>query len=68
MIVLNVEKTESIIGGGFVDVACIGIGAGSVVYAAGALAVVNFWNPVGWAVAIFVVADAACLVYAASKL
>jgi hypothetical protein len=66
MIAINIEKTENTIGGGFVDGLCVGIGAGSILYGAGVAT--NFWNPVGWASATFLVADAACLVYAASKL
>lgn len=66
MIALNLEITENTIGGGFIDGACVGIGAGSVLYAVGAYT--NFWNPVGWASITFIVADAACIAYAASKL
>lgn len=68
MIALDLEITENTMGGGFLAGACIAIGASSIIYAVGGLAVVNFWNPVGWAVITFIVADTACIVYGASKL
>ncbi len=53
-------------GGDIVAGLCVGIGAGSVVYAAGALT--NFWNPIGWISVAFILADVACLGYAAGQL
>lgn len=63
---LTAVEMESHLGGDLVDGLCVGIGAGSVVYAAGIIT--NWWNPVGWASATFIVADAACIAYAASQL
>ena len=63
---LTLQQMESIKAGEFVAGLCIGIGAGSAVYAIGTIT--NWWNPVGWVSAAFVVADVACLAYAASNL
>lgn len=63
---LTVAKMEAHYGGNLVDGLCVGIGAGSVVYGVGVLT--NWWNPVGWASATFLAADAACIAYAASNL
>lgn len=62
---LELKELELIeAGGDIVAGLCVGIGAGSVVYAVAT----NWWNPVGWVSAAFLVADAACLGYAASQL
>lgn len=64
---LELKELELIeAGGDIVAGLCVGIGAGSVVYAVGVAT--NWWNPVGWVSAAFLVADAACLGYAASQL
>lgn len=63
---LEVYQMEDHEGGDFIAGLCIGLGAGSVVYAAGAAT--NFWNPIGWVSTAFLVADAACVGYAASNL
>lgn len=63
---LSINEMEAHAAGGVVDGLCVGIGAGSVVYAGGVAT--NFWNPIGWVSAAFLVADVACLGYAASKL
>ena len=53
-------------GGRILNGVCVGIGAGSVIYGIGAAT--NFWNPVGWVSAAFILADVACLAYGASQL
>jgi hypothetical protein len=63
---LKLEEIENLNGGDFVGGLCVGIGAGSVVYGVGVLT--NWWNPVGWVSAAFLVADAACIGYAASNI
>ncbi|MFY0689952.1 MAG: hypothetical protein JXQ90_22465 [Cyclobacteriaceae bacterium] len=63
---LDITLMEDIQGGGFVAGVCVGIGAGSIIYATGLAT--NFWNPIGWASAAFIVADAACLVYGAANI
>ena len=50
----------------FWDGMCVGVVWGCAVYAIGVAT--NWWNPVGWVSAAFLVADAACLGYAASQL
>jgi len=65
MKVLEINQLETINAGassGFVNGVCAGIALGSAVYAVGAAT--NFWNPVGWASATFIVADLACAAYA----
>lgn len=62
---LELEKMNTINGGeGFVGGLCSGIAIGSGVYAVGLFT--NWWNPVGWLSAAFVVADVACAAYALS--
>lgn len=59
---LDLQEMETIYGGNdFITGLCYGIGAGSVVYAAGALS--NWWNPIGWVSVAFIAADAACVAY-----
>lgn len=58
---LELNKLEIITGGDFIGGLCTGLGAGSLVYAA-ALAT-NFWNPIGWVSAAFIVGDVACASY-----
>lgn len=53
-------------GAGFVDGVCAGLAAGSLIYGIGAAT--NFWNPVGWVSAAFIVADGACLAYGISQM
>ncbi|HMO37823.1 MAG TPA: hypothetical protein PKC76_08610 [Saprospiraceae bacterium] len=48
-------------GGDVVAGLCVGIGTGSVIYGVGV--VTQWWNPLGWVSAAFLVADAACLGY-----
>lgn len=66
MEILSLNKMESIHGGDPIAGACVAIGAGSAVYTVGLLS--NWWNPVGWVSAVFVVVDIACIGYAASQL
>jgi len=63
---LELNQMESVEGGNAVDAACVAIGAGSVVYDLGVMS--NWWNPIGWLSATMLVADAACVGYAASQL
>jgi predicted phage tail protein len=64
---LEIRRLEKISGGNdFVNGLCVGIGAGSVVYAIGLAT--SWWNPVGWVSGAFLVADAACLAYAGASL
>lgn len=62
----NNEMQELNGGAGLVSGVCAGIGASSVIYAIGAFAAVNWWNPVGWVTVSFLVADAACIAYGLS--
>ena len=59
---LSFGQMESVYGGtDWIGVSCGVIGAGSVVYGAGAMA--GWWNPVGWACGALLVIDGACAVY-----
>jgi hypothetical protein len=63
---IEINRMESIDGGNdLVNGLCITLGAGSVVYTIGAAT--NWWNPVGWVSAAFLVADGACILYAADQ-
>ncbi len=62
---LELNQMQELTAGDFVGGLCVGIGAGSAVYGVGVLT--NWWNPVGWVSAAFIVADVACLGYAASN-
>ncbi len=65
---ISYDDMEVLHGGGVVDGLCIGIGSASIVYTiGGALTITNWWNPVGWVSATFIVADIACLAYVASQ-
>ncbi|MFC4872588.1 hypothetical protein [Negadavirga shengliensis] len=61
---LTLEELSVVEGGGFVSGACAGVAIGSAVYAVGAYT--NFWNPVGWVSAAFLVVDVACAIYTIS--
>lgn len=63
---IQICDLENYNGGDFISGLCVGLGAGSVVYAG--LLATQFWNPVGWVSAGFLVADAACLGYAYDQL
>ncbi|MEQ8553650.1 MAG: hypothetical protein RIC06_20890 [Cyclobacteriaceae bacterium] len=62
---LEIEDLAKINAGGYISGICYGIGAGSVVYTAGIMT--NFWNPVGWVSAGFILADVACIAYGMSS-
>ena len=62
---LELTKMEELQGGDFVGGVCGGIGAASAVYAIGLST--NWWNPVGWVSAAFLVADVACVGYGISQ-
>ncbi len=60
---VTIDEMSCICGGASViDKACIVIGAGSAIYTIGAVA--NWWNPVGWVLAVGDVASIACGAYA----
>ena len=63
---LDLEQMEQIEAGGFVAGFCIGMTGGSIIY--GALALTNFWNPVGWVTAGLLAVDTACMIYGANQL
>ena len=63
---LTFREMESINAGGFIAGACVGITAGSFIYGVGLYT--NWWNPVGWVSAAFLVADGACLAYGVANL
>lgn len=57
---MSVSEMESFCGSeGFIGGLCAGIGTASVIFAIGAAT--NFWNPIGWVSAAFIVADVACI-------
>jgi bacteriocin-like protein len=57
---LTINELEKISGGGFVDGLCYGLEGASLVMGGGAL--LNFWNPVGWAAGTLYLAGAACFI------
>lgn len=62
---IELYQMENLQGGDFIGGLCGGIGAASVVYAVGIAT--QWWNPVGWASAAFLVTDAACVAYGISQ-
>lgn len=61
--ILELEQMELVNGGNAGDAFCAGFAAGSVIYGIGVLA--NWWNPVGWAGSVALLAiNGGCAVYA----
>ena len=64
---LNLNQMLTIEGNGdFMNGFCAGMTVVSV--GAGIAAATNFWNPIGWAGAVLLVADAGCAAYGISQL
>ncbi len=61
---IEMEIMVGINAGDKITAACTGLAVGEVVFGVGVAA--NFWNPVGWVGgAALILADAACILYAA---
>jgi len=63
---LSLNEMELQSAGDIVAGFCVGIASGSAIYGIGVAT--NWWNPVGWVSAAFLVADVGCLGYAAGQL
>lgn len=64
MMTVECGRAENATVDNLISSACDALTIGSIAYGTGLL--LNWWNPVGWADAAFLIATGACLIYAKS--